>query len=108
MNYTEAQKKVWADKAKDNFMIVKVVTDYSSQLVVPYKEGVALLAALANAEHLREQYGEPGRIVGMPRDMLKTNYMSRQEYERYKIAALLNISPEEVLEMQQAADKPSP
>ena len=105
MDYAEAVKKVRAEKPKDNFMVIKFDQDYSSGIVLPHKDGVALLSTLANAEKLVDRYSEPKRIGEINRDHVTTMSMSHQEYERFKIAALLDITPDEVKEIQEAANK---
>ena len=97
----EACKKVQAKKTKENYLVVEL--GYSAKLVLPHKEGMLFLQSLINAEQLRDGYGEQHHISGMSRNVLKTEIMSSDEYERIKIAALLNIKPEEVLEAQKAA-----
>lgn len=97
----EASKKVQAKKTKENYLVVGL--GYNSKLVLSHKEGMLFLQSLINAEQLHDGYGEQHRISGMSRDALKTEVMSSDEYERIKIAALLNIKPEEVLEAQKAA-----
>lgn len=96
MDYTEAVKKVKAEKPKENFMVFSFDSSYNKRILLPYKDGAALLVLLANAELLDDRYGEPKRIVELERDTCVISAFSHQEYERYKIAALLNISPDEV------------
>lgn len=98
MDYAEAKKQILAEKPKDNYMVFKFDTEYSKRLLLPHKDGAALIALLANAEVLEEGYSKPKRITEIERDMVNTWVMSYQEYQRYKIAALLNITPEEVKE----------
>lgn len=98
MDYAEAKKKVLAEKPKDNYMVFKFDIEYSKRLLLPHKDGAALIALLANAEMLDEGYSKPKRITEIERDMVNTWVMSHQEYQRYKIAALLNITLEEVKE----------
>lgn len=97
----EASKKVQAKKPKENYLVVSL--GYNSKLVFPHKEGMLFLQSLTNAEQLHDGYGERHHISGMSRDALKTEVMSAEEYDRIKIAALLNITPEDVLEAQKAA-----
>jgi hypothetical protein len=106
MNYAEAAKIVKAEKPKDNFMILEFA--YNAKFIVPHKEGVAIIAAMVNAEKLQDGYGDPKRIVEIERDYLSTRWMSYAEYQRYKIAGLLNITPDEVKEMMEAEAQPKP
>ena len=106
MDLAEAVKKVKADKIKDNFMVLEF--SYDNKLILPHKDGISILSALANAERLQDPYGGPKRITEVERDLVTTKLMSNFEYERYKIAALLQITPDEVKEMMEAANKPTP
>jgi len=102
MKYEEALKLVQTKKPKDNYMLIEL--SYDRKLIIPYKDAITLLSSLANAEQLNEHYNEPHRIVGLERDSFHSRIFSHEEYERYKIAALLNITPDEVKEhMKQAA-----
>lgn len=94
MDLAEAIKKVKAEKPKENFMILEF--PYDIKYLVPHKDGIAILAALVNAEKLSEEYNKPKRIEEIGREQVNTRLMSHSEYTRYKIAGLLNISPDEV------------
>ena len=104
MDLVEATKKIKAEKPKENFMLLKF--GYDCHFVLPHKDGVAVLNGLASAERLEESYQKPKRITEVSRDQIAVSSMSVQEYERYKIAALLHLSPDEVKEMMEAANKP--
>ena len=108
MDYSDAVKKVRAEKPKENFMTISFDTGYNRRIVLPQKDGAALLALLSNAEVIQDGYSDPKRIVEVPREMCTTTFLSHQEYERYKIAGLLNLTPDEVKEMMEAANKPTP
>ena len=103
MDYKEAVKKVQAVKVKENFMVIKLA--YDTKLILPYKDAVALMATLNNAEQFDEQYNKPHRIGELDRSKIEVTVMSYPEYERYKIAALLNITAEEVKEAQLQAQQ---
>lgn len=94
MEYAEALKKVTATKPKENFMAIQ--TAYDRKLILPYKDGVAFMAALNNAEELKDGYGDPQRISEFDRKSITACVMSHEEYIRYKIAALLGVKPEEI------------
>lgn len=103
MDYKEALKQVQATKkAKENFLVFNF--GYNMKVVLPHKEGMVLLSAFSNAEVLEEAYKQPPRIGEMERDKLSISTLSAEEYDRYKIAALLGITPEEV----KAAASPQP
>lgn len=95
MTPEEALKKVQAEKPKDNFMVVNI--GYDNNVVVPYKDGLAIVAALVNAEILTEGYSEKTRITEFNRHTFNPKVLSRAEYERIKMAMLLNVDPKDLL-----------
>ena len=101
MDYKEALKKVQAKKPKQNFMLIEI--SYDRKLVLPYQEGIAFMASLENAEQLIDSYSKPKGITGIDRDQIKTSLMSYAEFEQVKIAALLNVSIEEVKHLELTA-----
>lgn len=94
MEYKEALAKATASKTKENYMVMEL--GYSKKIILPYKDGSALLMCLANAEQLEEPYNEQHRISEFKRDSIAVSVMSHAEYIRFKIAALLGVRPEEV------------
>lgn len=105
MDYTEAVKRVRAEKLKDNYLLLQISTDYNCRLLLPHKDAIALLDTLKNAEQLYEKYNETPRIAEASRELVTTTVLSHQEYERFKIAALLNLSLDEVKGLQQAMNQ---
>lgn len=89
MNYQKALKQVQNQSVKPPFVLITL--DYNTKLVVPHKDALTLLGALANAEQLHDPYGKSPHIMGIAKDKLQFQVMSRDMYEHYKIAALLNI-----------------
>jgi hypothetical protein len=99
MEYKEAIKKVQTKKTKENFLVVEVA--YNVKFVLPYKEGMVLMASMAVAEELDEPYNKQHRIKEIDRNNFKTYVMSNDEYERIKVAAMLGVTPAQVLEAQE-------
>ena len=95
MKYEEALKKVQTSKNKDNFMLIEV--NWNNKILLPYKDGLVYLNSLINAE----SYSDSGdvRIGGINRDDITCRIISNEEYERIKIANLLNISLADVKAM---------
>ena len=100
MDYKEALKKVQVKKEKEPFMVFKMA--YDLNLIVPHKDGVDLMNALSNAEQLHIPYNAQHHIGEVKRDQISITTMSREEYERYKIAGLLSITPDEVLSLSKS------
>ena len=93
-NFAEAEKQVKAEKQKENMMVIPF--DYGHKLVVPYKDGVKIIEALANAEVLKEEYGQLAYFAGVERHQFTPTIMSREEYELIKIGALLKVDYKEL------------
>lgn len=98
MDFKEAIKKVQTRKAKENYLVFTF--GYNDKIVMPHKDGVALVACMANAEQLYDPYGGKHYIGEMEKTKIQISQMSHEEYERYKIAALLDISMDEVKQYQ--------
>ena len=98
MTYEQALKKVQATKSKENYLIIKI--DYAKRLVLPYKEGMAFIQSLANAELLNEPYNEQHCITEMDRSAIVVEVMSFDEYLRFKIAPLLGVHPKDIKQPQ--------
>ena len=100
MEYKEALKTVQAKKPKDNFLVFQF--GYDKKFILPHKDGIALIAALAQAEQIKEPYQQQHSIGGLDRDAIITTAMSHEEYELYKISALMRIPIGELRDMQAA------
>lgn len=96
MNYADALKTIAAQKIKDNWMVFKL--NYDTKLVLPFKAGVAVMDGLSNAELLYEPYNKQHTITEYRRDSIEVSVMSHAEYVRIKVAALLGVKPDELLE----------
>lgn len=106
MNLADATKAVKAEKPKEGFLVFEF--EYGRKFVIPHTAGTAILAALEYAEQLTKRYSEPSRIHEVNPDAYSAKPMSRQEYERYKIAALLGLcSPDQVEDAQEQAHQAS-
>ena len=105
MNYEEALKKVKADKPLDNF--ITITLGYGNVLLMPFTEGTAFLASLIHAERFMDEYNKAKRIEPFERDSISFRVMSRHEYQRLKIATLLNLSPEAIEALEKGEEVPS-
>lgn len=100
MEIVEAIKKVRATtKVKENYMVISMA--YDMKVVLPHKDGVTLMASLASMERLDVGYERKGKHCISPLDQgsITMTPMSHEEYEQYKIAALLDLTISEVKEM---------
>ena len=89
-----AEKEVKARKPAENFMVISM--GYDSKLILPHKAGVALMAALKNAELFKDSWSDKCRIIPLERDSISTGFLSIQEYHQIKIANLLGVSLTEI------------
>ena len=89
-----AEKEVKARKPAENFMVISM--GYSSKLVLPYKAGVALMAALENAEFFKDSWSDTCQIIPLERDSISIGFLSIQEYQQIKIANLLGVSLKDI------------
>lgn len=92
-----AQQKVLNSVVKQNYM--KIILSYSTEIILTYDKGVALLEALSSAEMLSSN-----GIVPLNEYVVRTEIMSPQLYIDYKMSTLLNIPIKEILEMKKDLD----
>jgi len=95
MKYEEALAQVKSDKPKGNMMLIKM--DYHSTLVLPYQDGLTFMGALANAEMLEEPWDKVASILPLDRSKIEVRLLSRQEYEDFKVAMLLGVKKDELV-----------
>ena len=72
---------------------------YDRNYVFPYKDGLAFIAALENAEQVNEVYNKPSSIGELTSSIQVTPF-SQSEYMAYKISNLLQISLQDARDMQ--------
>lgn len=96
--YQAAAKSVTGKKPTENYMVVQL--SYDTKLVLSHKAGLALVAALENAELLKDSYSDRCKIIPMERDSLTSHFLSTQEYQQIKIANLLNVPLADVQNIQ--------
>lgn len=94
--YDDALGQIYSKKPKENFILVEF--DYQTSLLLPYDEGLKFLSCLKHAELYQEKYSQPKVILPFSADNFKTKILSRQDYENIKIAALLGVTVQELLE----------
>lgn len=92
--YEEALKKIYSKTPKDNLIAIKF--DYNKSILLPYDDGMKLLACLKQAELLTEQYSKPKTIGSFDSSTFETKIFSRKDYEDTKVAALLGVAVEEL------------
>ncbi len=98
LNLEEAKKKLKAEKPRDSYMVIEI----DGGLVLPQKDGVALLAAMNMAERA-PTYRNSYRVTPLDKSAITSSSMSPQDYDRYKVAAILGVSYSDVLDAEAAA-----
>lgn len=106
MDYTEARKLAQADKPKENFL--KVQVDYNRWVVLPYKAGLQFLDALSHAQEFKAPYNAPPYIGPLQGDLFIAAPISASEFERYRIAMLLQVSMDDLAKAEQLASQRDP
>ena len=99
MDYQQALKQIQASKkeAKPPYLLVSF--GYDRNYVFSYKEGLAFLGALEDAEQLEESYSKPSSI-GELTSSIQVRPLTNTEYMSYKISNLLQISLQDARDMQ--------
>ena len=99
MDYQQALKQIQASKkeAKPPYLLVSF--GYDRNYVFPYKEGLAFLAVMENAEQLEETYNKPSNI-GELTSSIQVRPFTQTEYMSYKLSNLLQISLEDARQLQ--------
>ncbi len=99
MDYKEAVKTVRATTNKENWMVIKY--DWNGRIILPYKDGIAFIAALSNAKKIKDINGDRPNICAFDRDELEFTVMSHKEYEQIQIAHLLRLTVGDIKQMEE-------
>jgi len=76
-----------------NYLAIELA--YNVSLILPYKEGIAVLAALENAERVNiPSYGQAQIKFNTERFEIKTEIISQAFYREQKMAHLLGVTDE--------------
>lgn len=93
MEMSEAQALL-KDKRKENWIVVRL--DNNFKLVLPFKAGQQLIAALEHAEMFADAWGNLTKIRPLSPDSVQTSLMSHQDWTRCKLATLLDMEPNDI------------
>ena len=99
MEYQEALKKIQASKKESKPSYLMVSFGYDRNYVFPFKEGLAFVSALENAEQVNEVYNKPSSIGELTSSIQVTPF-SQSEYMAYKISNLLQIPLQDARDLQ--------
>lgn len=103
MNYEAAIKQVRAAKKPDSYMTIRLF--YGDRILVPQKVGMALLDALACAEHMPGHFykSDVPRIKQIDSENIKVELFSQEEYENIKVAQLLSVTVDDLIQSKKEA-----
>jgi hypothetical protein len=76
-------------KIESNYMIIQFSVSYDDHLVLPYKEGIAVLAALENAKIYKKAYDAESTIKDIENNSIKSASIGAQEYGESILRATL-------------------
>ena len=106
LTYPEAVKARKTAKEVENRMVIHI----DARLVLPFKDGVQVMQALANAEKLG-RWSSDSPIEPLDTNTIETTVMNAKRYEQHKIAVLMGVTVEDVVKAEQQAaeaDNPTP
>lgn len=63
---------------------------YSKKLILPYEEGLKLIAAIAKAEVYDCPYGGDSSVRELKKDDVTVTFLSPQEYSEARLSSKLN------------------
>jgi len=76
-----------------NYLVIEL--SYNMSVLLPYKDGIALLSSLENAEKITmPSYGEKNIIFDRTPLEIKSNIVSQYDYRRHKMNMLLGATDE--------------
>lgn len=101
MRYRRASQHVKNQASKENYLLFEI--SYDKKLILPFSDGMAFINSLQTAEELYDEYSKPPRIQPLEKGKIRISTLSRTDYENIKISALLNISLDEVVRLEQIA-----
>lgn len=88
MDIEEAKKRVKELKPPENYMLIKF--SYDCKILLPYADGVQVIAALKSAEKYESSYSRP-KITPWDNDQSTFSIISKKECNQIRMAQLLDI-----------------
>lgn len=98
MTYKEALKQTSAKSQGGNFLVFSF--GWHSTFVLPYKEGMAFLAAMDLAEVYEDQHSGRPKIQPLSGNELRVEYLSQEQYRQIKMAQLMNVELDQLKGIQ--------
>lgn len=88
MTHADATKKLKTEKPRENYLVVTI----DARLVMPHRDGLKLIEALASAERLARYSSDTPPIESLDEYTLQSRVMGPEEYRRHKMAQLMGLS----------------
>lgn len=98
INLEEARKKLKAEKPREHYMAITI----DGTFILPHKAAVVLLDAIKEAER-GPSYSTNHSITSLDKYAIQSNVMPWQDYDRYKLAALLNVTYDTIKDAEEEA-----
>lgn len=97
-----AAKRHATPKVEGNHMVIEIS---EGNLVLPYADGLALLACLVNAERFTSNWSNR-KLASLSMDSLQSKVLSHKDLLRYKMARLLDVDYDTLSAFEETLDKP--
>ena len=96
--HKEAIKLAAKKIKKEQYMLFNF--GYELKMVVPYAQGVIMIAAMENAEQLTDPYSGSVNVMPLDGSKFTVTLMDEFTYTAYKLAGILNLTLAEAKELQ--------
>lgn len=92
MTYEEALKQVQGKTPAINKTFLKIKFSYQIEVILPFKQGIALLESLQQGWFYAANYSSPPEFRAIETKDFEANVCSEEEVQRIQMAKLLNVS----------------
>lgn len=99
MNYEEALELVKKEVHVDGYMWIKMGSYFN--VVVPHKHGLTIIDNLKYGQKFEHTY-DPQYLQEITKDDIEIHFISIKQYQRHKLAELLQVSVEDVKTSEKA------
>jgi len=92
MTYEEALKQVQGKTPAINKSFLKIKFSYQLEVILPFKQGIALMESLQNGWAYTANYSSAPEFRAIESKDVEANVCSEEEVQRIQMAKLLGIS----------------
>ena len=96
LTYEEAVEKVKSNVVMDGYMVIS--SPYCAQIILTHAAGMKFINSLAKAETASSSFGNISAITTVQNKFFNFNLLSAEEYVRIKVATLLGVHPDTLVE----------